>query len=69
MTALIADLHMPGERAVVRKNDVVPNRAIVPDVAVGEKISAVADARFALLAVLRFTVTNSRNVFSSPISR
>ena len=43
---VVADLHMAGERSVVRKNDFIADGAIVPDVAVGEKISAVADACF-----------------------
>ena len=42
---VIAYLDMTSERPVVRENDRVADRAIVPDVGVGEKISAVTDAR------------------------
>ncbi len=42
---VIAHFHMPGERAVVGKNDVVPDDAVVRDVRVGEEISAAADPR------------------------
>ncbi len=44
---VVADLDVPGQGSVVGKNDRVADRAIVADVAVGEKISAIADARFA----------------------
>ena len=43
---VIADLHMPGERSVIRKNYPVAHVAIVTDVAVSQKIPAIADARF-----------------------
>ena len=45
---VIANLDVPGERAVVRKNDRIAHGAIVADVAVSEKISAIADACFAV---------------------
>src|SRR5207248_6181481 len=45
---VIAHLHVPGQGAVIRKNNVVSNYAIVCNVAVGEEGAAVADPRFAL---------------------
>ena len=42
---VIADLDMAGERAVVGKDHVVADHAVVRDVAVGEEVSAAADAR------------------------
>jgi hypothetical protein len=44
---VVANLDMSGECPVVRKNDCVPNHAIVSDMAVSEKVSAIADAGFA----------------------
>ncbi len=44
----VADLDVAGEGAVVRENDAVADEAIVPDMAVGEKISTAADAGFAI---------------------
>ena len=38
---------MSGQCSIIGKNDFVPNGAIVPDVAVSQKISATADSRFA----------------------
>src|SRR5207247_10943145 len=43
---VIADLHMAGQRAVVRKNNVISDQAIVRDVAIGEKGATGPDARF-----------------------
>src|SRR6266513_6205937 len=43
---VIAHLHVASQRAVVRKNNSISNRAIVRDMAVGEKRATVADARF-----------------------
>ena len=44
---VVADLDVPGQRAVVGKNHVVAHDAIVRDVAVGEEVAAVADPRHA----------------------
>ena len=66
---MIADLNMAGQRPVIGENDRIADVAIVRDVAVGEKVSAVAHSCFALAVVLRLTVQNSRNVLPSPISR
>ena len=41
---MILDRDMPGDGAVIRKNDVIADRAIVSDVRVGEEISVMADA-------------------------
>ena len=43
---VIVDPNVAGERAVVRKDNSVPNDAIVPDMAIGEKISAVGNLCF-----------------------
>ena len=42
---VIVDPDVAGECAVVRKDNSVPNNAIVSDMAVGEKISAVGNLR------------------------
>src|SRR5438094_10554321 len=39
---------MPGESAIVREDHRIADRAIVADVTVSEKISAIANARFAI---------------------
>ena len=44
---VIAYLHMAGQRPVIREDNGVAHRAIVTDVTVSEKISAIADARLA----------------------
>src|SRR5439155_22950848 len=45
---MISHLHMTAQGAVVRKNHVIAHGAIVPDMTVSEKISMIADPRFAL---------------------
>src|SRR5205085_572911 len=42
------DLHMSGQCSIIGKDDFVSNGAIVPDVAVSQKISPTADLRFAI---------------------
>ena len=46
---VIADLDVTGECSVVRENHLVANCAVVPDVRVGEEVSAAADARLSAL--------------------
>jgi hypothetical protein len=45
---VVSDLNVAGQCAVVGENDMVANSAIVPNMTVSEKISGVADPRFAL---------------------
>ena len=45
--SMISDLHVTAQCAVVGKNNLVSDGAIMSDVTVTEKISAIADARFA----------------------
>src|SRR6266699_3221820 len=45
---VIAHLNMPGESAIVREHHRIADCAIVADVTVSEKISAIANARFAI---------------------
>ena len=45
---VVADLHMTRECSIVRKHDIVSDRAIVADVTVSQKISAITDARSSL---------------------
>ena len=42
---MISDLHMPGERSVIRKDNVASHDAVMGDMAVREEISAAADDR------------------------
>ena len=44
---VVSHLNVTGQCAVIGKNYVVAHAAIVPDMAISEKISAVADSRFA----------------------
>src|SRR5437867_3854248 len=44
---MISHLDVTAQRAVIGENDVVANRTIVPDVTVGQKISAITNPRFA----------------------
>jgi len=44
---MISDLHMTAQGAVVGENDVIAHGAIVSDMTVSEKISAITDPRFA----------------------
>jgi hypothetical protein len=45
--SMISHLHVAAQGAVVGENDVIAHGAIVPDVTVSEKISAITDPRFA----------------------
>src|SRR5215471_7228138 len=45
---IVSHLNVAGQCAVIRENDTVANGAIVSDMTVREKISGVADPRFAL---------------------
>ena len=44
---VVSNLNVSSQCAVVGENDVVADAAVVPDMTVCEKISAVADPRFA----------------------
>ena len=44
---MISDLHVPAQGAVVGENNVIADGAVVSDMTVSEKISAIADSCFA----------------------
>ena len=63
---------MTGQSSVIREHNRIANRAIVTDVTVGEKISAVAHTRFAVAfcaAIDRAKLTKSISVANFEISR
>jgi len=69
---VISHLNMTSQSAVVGENDVIADRAIVPNMAVSEKIAAIADARFAFTcraAVCRHEFTKSIFVADFQIGR
>src|ERR1041385_1408619 len=66
---VVSDLNMAGQGAVVRKNDVVANGAIVSDMAGEEKFPGVPALFFPVPAVVGLGVTNPEKIFSAAFSK